>query len=181
MAEVTFGETSTGAAMVQGSYVGQGQSMFIFRCSSPRLRTLNFNSESPYNWTGRLQRIRRVKGTNTGKWYVYAFIISSLNFNFYNQARRKIRQVQAALHISEHTGDQAQRWYTLAVEHRFTKGRRSELVVAVCLYVACRMSNTSHMLIDFSDMLQVSSGFTISFLLPMSLHFFILTFLSHLG
>ena len=71
-------------------------------------------------------------------------------------ARRKIRQVQAALRISEHTGDQAQRWYTLAVEHRFTKGRRSEIVVAVCLYVACRMSNTSHMLIDFSDMLQVS-------------------------
>lgn len=26
VAEVTFGETSNGAAMVQGSYVGQGQS-----------------------------------------------------------------------------------------------------------------------------------------------------------
>lgn len=29
MAEVTFGETSSGAAMVQGSYVGQGQSELI--------------------------------------------------------------------------------------------------------------------------------------------------------
>jgi len=76
-------------------------------------------------------------------------------------ARRKIRQVCTALNISESTGDQAHRWYTLAVEHRFTKGRRSELVVAVCLYVACRMSNTSHMLIDFSDMLQVSLSYVL--------------------
>lgn len=30
VSEVTFGETSTGAAMVQGAYVGQGASMFIY-------------------------------------------------------------------------------------------------------------------------------------------------------
>ena len=31
--EVTFGETSNGAAMVQGSFVGQGASKFDFRTS----------------------------------------------------------------------------------------------------------------------------------------------------
>jgi transcription factor IIIB subunit 2 len=46
--------------------------------------------------------------------------------------------------------------YTLAVEHRFTKGRKSMNVVAVCLYVACRQKETrNYMLIDFSDLLQV--------------------------
>ncbi|KAF8502973.1 hypothetical protein JB92DRAFT_2833534 [Gautieria morchelliformis] len=120
VAEVTFGETSNGAAMVQGSYVGQGQTR------------------------ARMNGPGGFRGSGESREQTLA------------NARRKIRQVQAALHISEHTGDQAQRWYTLAVEHRFTKGRRSELVVAVCLYVACRMSNTSHMLIDFSDMLQVN-------------------------
>ncbi|GJJ14676.1 hypothetical protein Clacol_008942 [Clathrus columnatus] len=120
VAEVTFGETSTGAAMVQGSYVGQGQTR------------------------ARMTGPGGFRGSGESREQTLA------------NARRKIRQAQAALNISEHTGDQAQRWYTLAVEHRFTKGRRSELVVAVCLYVACRMSNTSHMLIDFSDMLHVN-------------------------
>lgn len=47
--------------------------------------------------------------------------------------------------------------YTLAVEHKFTKGRKSLNVVAVCLYVACRQKETrNYMLIDFSDLLQVS-------------------------
>ncbi len=50
----------------------------------------------------------------------------------------------------------ATRLYTLAVEHKFTKGRKSMNVVAVCLYVACRQKETrNYMLIDFSDLLQV--------------------------
>lgn len=48
--------------------------------------------------------------------------------------------------------------YTLAVEHKFTKGRKNMNVVAVCLYVACRQKETSkYMLIDFSDLLQARS------------------------
>src|SRR6202044_2867483 len=32
VSEITFGETSAGAAMVQGSYVGQGSSELLFSC-----------------------------------------------------------------------------------------------------------------------------------------------------
>lgn len=54
----------------------------------------------------------------------------------------------------------ATRMYTLAVEHKFTKGRKSLNVVAVCLYVACRQKETrNYMLIDFSDLLQVILSF----------------------
>lgn len=73
-------------------------------------------------------------------------------------ASRKIQQVAIALRLSEVVALAATRLYTLAVEHKFTKGRKSMNVVAVCLYVACRQKETrNYMLIDFSDLLQVHS------------------------
>lgn len=63
-----------------------------------------------------------------------------------------------AMKLSEVVSLAATRLYTLAVEHKFTKGRKSMNVVAVCLYVACRQKETrNYMLIDFSDLLQVRS------------------------
>jgi transcription factor IIIB subunit 2 len=60
------------------------------------------------------------------------------------------------LRLSDVVSLAATRLYTLAVEHKFTKGRKSLNVVAVCLYVACRQKETrNYMLIDFSDLLQV--------------------------
>lgn len=38
----------------------------------------------------------------------------------------------------------------------FVQGRRSNNVLATCLYVACRKEKTPHMLIDFSSRLQIS-------------------------
>ncbi len=76
--------------------------------------------------------------------------------NIHHSASRKIQQVATALRLSEVVSLAATRLYTLAVEHKFTKGRKSMNVVAVCLYVACRQKETqNYMLIDFSDLLQV--------------------------
>lgn len=73
-------------------------------------------------------------------------------------ASRKIQSLAIALHLSEVVALAATRLYTLAVEHKFTKGRRSVNVAAVCLYVACRQKETrNYMLIDFSDILQVNA------------------------
>ncbi|KAI0643552.1 hypothetical protein C8Q79DRAFT_979749 [Trametes meyenii] len=119
--EVTFGETSTGAAMVQGTFVGQGAT----RARMGGMFGNRGNSES------REQTIAN--------------------------ASRKIQQVATALRLSEVVALAATRLYTLAVEHKFTKGRKSMNVVAVCLYVACRQKETrNYMLIDFSDLLQVN-------------------------
>jgi transcription factor IIIB subunit 2 len=71
-------------------------------------------------------------------------------------ARRRIAQLAAILNCPEHYVDQAQRWFTLAVTNNFTKGRKSQYVVACCLYIACRMEKSSHMLIDFSDVLHIN-------------------------
>ncbi|ETW75401.1 hypothetical protein HETIRDRAFT_330876, partial [Heterobasidion irregulare TC 32-1] len=119
--EVTFGETSTGAAMVQGSYVGHGATHA--RIGGPFGN--RGNSES------REQTIEN--------------------------ANRKILSIASVLRLSESVSTAARRYYTLAVEHKFTKGRKSLNVVAVCLYVACRKQETrKYMLIDFSDLLQVN-------------------------
>ncbi|XP_006456426.1 hypothetical protein AGABI2DRAFT_78178, partial [Agaricus bisporus var. bisporus H97] len=72
-------------------------------------------------------------------------------------ATKKIQNIASILRLSEVVVLAARRMYTLAVEHKFTKGRKSLNVVAVCLYVACRQKETrNYMLIDFSDLLQVN-------------------------
>ncbi|KAK7018579.1 BRF1-domain-containing protein [Favolaschia claudopus] len=121
VSEVTFGETASGGAMVQGSFVGQGATHA--RMSGPYGNRGNSDS--------RAQTIEN--------------------------ASKKIHMISSVLRLSETISNAALRMYTLAVEHKFTKGRKSLNVVAVCLYVACRQKDThTHMLIDFSDLLQVN-------------------------
>ncbi|KAJ7641382.1 BRF1-domain-containing protein [Roridomyces roridus] len=119
--EVTFGETSSGGAMVQGSFVGQGAT--------------HARMGGPYG--------------NRGN--------SDSRAQTIENASKKINMITSVLRLSETIANSALRLYTLAVEHKFTKGRKSMNVVAVCLYIACRQKDTyTHMLIDFSDLLQVN-------------------------
>ncbi|CAE7159831.1 unnamed protein product [Rhizoctonia solani] len=119
VAEVTFGESASGAAIAHGSFVALGQT---------RAHTggaFGHGSSEPGEQSAAHGRVL-------------------------------IRQQSSALHLGEHIMEKAQRYYNLAISHRFIKGRRSEYVAAVCLYIACRTSGTRHMLIDFSDMLRVN-------------------------
>ncbi|EDR03383.1 uncharacterized protein LACBIDRAFT_143618, partial [Laccaria bicolor S238N-H82] len=119
--EVAFGETSNGAAMVQGSFVGQGAT--------------HARISGPYG----------NRGNNESREQTIA------------NGAKKIQSIANILRLSEVVCLAATRMYTLAVEHKFTKGRKSLNVVAVCLYVACRQKETrNYMLIDFSDLLQVN-------------------------
>lgn len=49
-----------------------------------------------------------------------------------------------------------QRYYKLAYEKNFIQGRNISDVAGVCLYIGCRKEQTPHLLIDFSDVLQVN-------------------------
>ncbi|KAG0257876.1 transcription factor TFIIIB subunit brf1 [Actinomortierella ambigua] len=69
-------------------------------------------------------------------------------------ARRKIQNMAVALRLNEHHAEVAQRYFNLAISNNFIQGRRSDHVVACCLYIVCRMEKTPHMLIDFSELLQ---------------------------
>ncbi|GCE99577.1 transcription factor TFIIIB subunit brf1 [Zygosaccharomyces mellis] len=119
VSEVTFGENSSGAAVVQGSYIGKGQS-----------------------------------GASMGA-HGGSSALESRQVTL-NNAYRKLRAVSFALNIPEYITDAAHQWYKLALHYNFVQGRRSQNVIASCLYIACRKEKTHHMLIDFSSRLQVS-------------------------
>jgi transcription factor IIIB subunit 2 len=71
--------------------------------------------------------------------------------------RRRIQEVASRLRLPPSPFvDVAHRWFTVAVERNFVQGRRTTHVVAACLYLACRQEKSQHMLIDFSDVLQVN-------------------------
>ncbi|KAJ1995394.1 transcription factor TFIIIB subunit brf1 [Coemansia sp. RSA 1358] len=120
VAEVTFGEAASGAAIVQGSFVRAGQT--------------RANIGGPGRHGGGQE---------------------SRETTLFN-SRRRIQRLATALNLSEHYIDSAQRYFTLALNLNFTRGRRSVYVSAACLYIVCRMEKNSQMLIDFSDILQVS-------------------------
>ncbi|EGC37147.1 hypothetical protein DICPUDRAFT_6794, partial [Dictyostelium purpureum] len=71
-------------------------------------------------------------------------------------ARRRLDEIATSLKIRTHHIDSAQRSFELAMENNFTKGRKTKLVAASCLYVVCRREKTPHLLIDFSEVLQVN-------------------------
>jgi transcription factor IIIB subunit 2 len=70
--------------------------------------------------------------------------------------RRRIQEIASRLRLGSHYVDAAHRLFTIAVEKNFVQGRRTTHVVAACLYIACRQEKSQHMLIDFSDALQVN-------------------------
>ncbi|CAG8608137.1 8483_t:CDS:2 [Paraglomus brasilianum] len=120
VSEVTFAESATGAAVLQGSFVGPDQ-------RRPR-------TSGPFRRHGSQES--REQSIQNG--------------------RRKIQQLGSALKLSEHHMDAAQRYFNLAITNNFIQGRKTVHVVAACLYIVCRIEKTSHMLIDFSDILQVN-------------------------
>ncbi|OQR82741.1 transcription factor IIIB [Achlya hypogyna] len=70
--------------------------------------------------------------------------------------RRRIKQVAGMLRLGDHYVESADRLFGLAVQRNFTHGRRWQAIVTACLYVVCRREKSPHLLIDFSDKLQVS-------------------------
>ncbi|KAG4304404.1 hypothetical protein PORY_002114 [Pneumocystis oryctolagi] len=120
VSEITFGEASSGAAIVQGSFIGADQS--------------HARTNGPYRKQSSLESREQTIANG----------------------RRRINALAAALHLSERHSETAVRYFTLAVTHNFIQGRRSQYVIASCLYIVCRLERTSHMLIDFSDILQIN-------------------------
>ena len=70
-------------------------------------------------------------------------------------ARKKIVALAQQLRLRPDHIDMAFYFFKLALAKHLTRGRKSPNVIAACLYITCRTEGTSHMLIDFSDILQV--------------------------
>eukprot|EP00871_Galdieria_phlegrea_P003595 jgi/Galph1/4236/GphlegSOOS_G2880.1 len=72
-----------------------------------------------------------------------------------NNGRKVIAEIVGALHLNASQEESAFRLFLLAIEHNFIQGRKTCNVCASCLYIICRREKTPHLLIDFSDYLQV--------------------------
>lgn len=70
--------------------------------------------------------------------------------------KKKIRQIAGMLRLGDHYVDSAFRLYALALQRNFTHGRKAQTVIAACLYIVCRRERSPHLLIDFSDKLQIN-------------------------
>lgn len=70
--------------------------------------------------------------------------------------RNVARSIGSALGIGEAQISSAVRWYNLSLQFNFTKGRKTQTLLAACLYITCREEETPHMLIDFAVVLRVN-------------------------
>eukprot|EP00040_Diaphanoeca_grandis_P023163 m.125597 g.125597 ORF g.125597 m.125597 type:complete len:537 (+) comp29140_c0_seq1:59-1669(+) len=73
-----------------------------------------------------------------------------------SNARKSMATLASSLSLHNSQVDRAHNYFKLAAHHRFIQGRRTEFVVASCLYVVCRKDKLPHMLLDFADALQVN-------------------------
>lgn len=71
-------------------------------------------------------------------------------------ARQNIQTLASKLNLNPRCVDQAFGFYKVALSRQLTKGRKSTHVIAACVYMVCRKEETPHMLLDLSDILQIS-------------------------
>ncbi|CAN9508005.1 unnamed protein product [Ophioblennius macclurei] len=70
--------------------------------------------------------------------------------------KRQIQHLGSQLQLNQHCLDTAFNFFKLVVSKHLTRGRKTEHVIAACLYLVCRTEGTPHMLLDLSDLLQVN-------------------------
>ncbi|GAP91785.1 putative brf1-like tbp-binding domain-containing protein [Rosellinia necatrix] len=129
VSEVEFGETSSGAAMVQGSYVAADQG--TTRNMAPGFRRL-----------GVCIGIKREKTLREAKDLMWGY---------------KTRLQDRTKSVTESTIEAGIRIFRLALDHSWVKNRGIYKVVPVCLYAACRREEKCDvMLIDFADLVQIN-------------------------
>ena len=125
VAEVTFGETASGAAVVHGSYLAADQGSI-----RPTAGGLAF---------------RRVAGAGA----------SEARERSLREARQLMNQFAHQLQIPPHVADKAFQLYKFASNSNFIQGRRKNTVAAICIYAACRKEeNNKVMLIDLADIIK---------------------------
>ena len=69
---------------------------------------------------------------------------------------QRIRNLANELGMKSSLASGAVRCFTAAVNLQFNRGRRTEYIVASCLYLQSRLAKDKYMLIDFSELQRVS-------------------------
>lgn len=72
------------------------------------------------------------------------------------RGKDRITHIGNQLNLNNHCLGIAYNFFKMAVQKKLTRGRKTDHIVAACLYLACRVECTPHMLLDLSDLLQVN-------------------------
>ena len=81
------------------------------------------------------------------KLYILIYVIIAVLFLFFlGIGKRRINHVGHQLQMNQHCIDTAYNFYKLAVNKRLTRGRKTNHVVAACLYLVCRTERTPRIL-----------------------------------
>lgn len=140
VSEVTFSELASGASVLQGQFVASEKG----RVTAPSI------------FGRRMGPLGGPSASGNGSDASASGVVSESREITLANGKRRLAAVAYALGLGEHHVDMAHRWFTLALQHQFTRGRRSNNIIASCLYIVCRLERTPHMLLDFSDILQTS-------------------------
>ncbi|KAK3294425.1 Brf1-like TBP-binding domain-containing protein [Chaetomium fimeti] len=125
VAEVTFGESANGAAVVHGSYLAADQGGI-----RPTAGGLAF---------------RRVAGAGA----------SEARERSLREAKQLMNQFGHQLQIAPVIAEKAFQVYKFASNSNFIQGRRKNTVAAVCVYAVCRKEDNNRvMLIDLADIIK---------------------------
>lgn len=73
-----------------------------------------------------------------------------------NKVYKYMVQIATLLTIPTTVIERAKKLYNVASNKKFTQGRRTKTIVGAILYLACRWDCTKHLLMDFSEALQIN-------------------------
>ena len=90
-----------------------------------------------------------------GGWNTLSQIEDSTQRNL-NIANSLIDNVSKILTITSNVVKFAKRLYNIASNKKFTQGRNTRHMVGAVLYLSCRFNKTTHLLIDFSEVLRIN-------------------------
>ena len=150
VSEVTFAELSSGASVLQGQFVAAEKG----RVNAPSIFGRRLGPLSGTGTAGSSSSNGSSLASDSNS--IASGIVSESREVTLANGKRRLAAVAVALGLGDHHVEMAHRWFTLALQHQFTRGRRSNNIIASCLYIVCRLERTPHMLLDFSDILQTS-------------------------
>ena len=73
-----------------------------------------------------------------------------------NKVYNYMSSIASSLSIPLHILEKAKKLYLIACNKKITKGRTTKIFVGALLYLSCRLCGSKHLLIDFSEVLQVN-------------------------
>ena len=132
VAEITFGETSSGAAVVQGQHVGAGQT---------HGRNATRGQRSAFG-TGETTNTKEMTKNQARK-----------EIHGYQQTLRA-----KGIHTPDYLLERATNFASLALHFNFVQGRSLQCVAAVAFYLACRRQRDDNqvMLIDLAEIIGIN-------------------------